>query len=139
MFDKEKFRENQELKNTGYAVGFALGYFEAGCLVAMRRIHFEHTSSECMTEEEFIELLDIDEEGITIARELHAGIMAIAQGKKLLSNYCRQVLKYGYGEFVKPENLDLWADKEALKITEAIVAEYIAELGDHEEERKGDG
>lgn len=28
----------------------------------------------------------------------------------------------GYGEFVKPKNLDLWADKEALKITEAIVA-----------------
>ena len=76
MFDKEKFRENQELESTGYAVGHTHRELKERCLILMRFLEVRKVYSTGLTAEELAEEMDWIEE-LEIARELYSGIICL--------------------------------------------------------------
>lgn len=124
MFDKEGFRKNQELESTGYAVGCARSEFKESCLILMRFLEGRRVCSAGLTPEELAEEMDWIKE-LEIARELYAGIMSIARGKKLYRDYSRKILDYGYSKsFIKPESLEEWAEEDAFDVVKYILTNF---------------
>jgi len=124
MFDKEKFRENQELESTGYAVGHTHRELKERCLILMRFLEVRKVCSTGLTAEELAEEMDWIEE-LEIARELYSGIMSIAHGKKLCCDYSRKVLDYGYSKSsIKLAGLDEWAEEDAFDAVKYILINF---------------